>query len=311
MELTLHIGLKKTATSTLQRVLNGSKAELLGQGLLFPCRSDQHHRLARRVRRRPVETEQAVREALAQILDEVRAVEPRRVLLSSEHLISFQAMGLAELRELLEGALPGVRIRVLAYVREPVAFATSMCQQNVKNGVRRLAEVYADPWPFPLADCLGTQIGVFGRENVTVRQFHPGHLVGGNIVADALVAVGLEEARIEGSLPRLNLSMTWEGVMVADALSGLRPGPERDQKARSDYLRPQQDPGQQVRAALRGARAGGCGLCVGSGLAEHGVRAGNPSRKSSRRRRACTDRRQGLGLGTADPGKGRGLRSCA
>jgi hypothetical protein len=238
VELILHVGLKKTATSTLQHVLHRTKAELLAQGLMFPCTPEAHQRLARRVRMRPVESLRAVREALAPILAEVRGAGADRVLLSSEHLVSSPATGLEDLRQMLETALPGVRIRVLAYVREPVGFATSMCQQSLKNGVMRLAEFQADPWPFPVAEWLATQIAVFGRENVTVRQFHPAHMAQGSIVADVLAAVGLDGVKVKGEVPHLNPSLSHEAVLVADALTELRPSIQRDRKRRNAYRRP-------------------------------------------------------------------------
>lgn len=238
MELTLHVGLKKTATSSLQHVLNRSKAELLAQGLVVPCTTEQHQRVARRVRMRPVESRHAVRQALAPILAEIREAGAERVLLSSEHLVSAPETGLQDLRTMLEAGLPGVRIRVLAYVREPVGFATSMCQQSIKNGALRLADFHADPWRYPVADWMRTLIAVFGREAVTVRQFDPAELVQGNIVADVLWAIGMADARVQGEVPHLNAALSLEGVLVADALNGLRPSLQRDRKRRNVYRRP-------------------------------------------------------------------------
>lgn len=238
MELTLHVGLKKTATSTLQHVLNRSKADLLAQGLVVPCTTEQHHRLARRVRMRPVESRYAVRQALAPILAELREAVAGKALLSSEHLVSCPETGLRELRDMLQAGLPGVRLRVLAYVREPVGFATSMCQQNLKNGNLRLADCFADPWRFPVAEWIGTLIAVFGREAVIVRQFDQAALVEGNIVADVLCAIGMADVRVSGEVPHLNAALSLEAVLVADALNGLRPSLQRDRNHRNGYRRP-------------------------------------------------------------------------
>lgn len=238
MDLTLHIGLKKTATSTLQSTLYRERQRLAAAGLLLPQSPDTHHRLARRLRARVEGVRRDVAEVLQPILDEIAATRPERVLLSSEHFVSLPAPAVEELHRLLREALPEARIRVLAYVREPVAFATSMAQQDVKNGVLRLAEAHAAPWRFPIAEWLGNHIRVFGRADVSVRRFDPEGMVGGTILGDVLAAAGLPGALDEVKVPRLNPALSLEGVQVADALCGLRPGPARRRQGKGLYRRP-------------------------------------------------------------------------
>ncbi len=236
MKLTLHVGLKKTATTTLQHALSAAKARLAAEGLLFPGTPADHHRLARRVR--VGETGVRLGEALAPLVAEAREAGLGQVLLSSEHLILAPATAVAGLRGLLgRDFAEATEIGVLAYVREPVGFATSMCQQGLKNGVLRLAEFHADPWPFKIAEWLDNYCRTFGRANVVVRQFHPDHLVEGDIVRDFLAAVGLPGVTIPVALPRRNAGLSRDGAMVADALAGLRPGPERDRQRRGLYRR--------------------------------------------------------------------------
>jgi hypothetical protein len=127
---------------------------------------------------------------------------------------------------------------VLAYVREPIAFATSMAQQAVKNGVLRLADAYADPWRFPIADWLGAYVRVFGRAEVVVRHFDREALVGGTILGDVLAMVGLPGALDGVPVARLNPALSLEGVQVADALCGLRPGAARRAEGKGRYRRP-------------------------------------------------------------------------
>lgn len=236
MKLTLHVGLKKTATTTLQHALSAAKPRLAAEGLLFPGKPEAHHRLGRRVRAAGSGTMLA--EALAPLVAEARRAGIDHVLVSSEHLISAPAAAVEGLRDLLaRDFTEATEIRVLAYVREPVGYATSMCQQGLKNGIFRLSDFHADPWPFPIADWLDNYCRTFGRANVVVRQFHPDHLVEGDIVRDFLDAVGLHGVTIPVALPRRNASLSREGAMVADALVGLRPGPDRDRKHRGLYRR--------------------------------------------------------------------------
>lgn len=238
MELTLHIGLKKTATSTLQSTLHREKLRLAAAGLLVPQTPEAHQRVARRLRAVAEGGGRKVAAALQPILEDIAAARPERVLLSSEHLVSLPGPAVEELHRLLRQALPEARIRVLAFVREPIAFATSMAQQDVKNGVLRLADAYADPWRFPIADWLGNYVRVFGRAAVVVRRFDPEAMVGGTILGDVLAAVGLPGALDGIPVPRLNPSLSLEGVLVADALCGLRPGQVRRAQGKGHYRRP-------------------------------------------------------------------------
>lgn len=238
MELTLHIGLKKTATSTLQSTLYRERQRLAAAGLLLPQTPEVHHRLARRLRAATEGARRDVAGVLQPILDEIAATRPERVLLSSEHFVSLPAPAVEELHRLLRRALPEARIRVLAYVREPIAFATSMAQQALKNGLLRLSDAYAEPWRFPIADWLGNHVRVFGRAEVVVRHFDPESMVGGTILGDVLAAVGLPGALDGVKVPRLNPSLSLEGVQVADALCGLRPGAVRRAKGKGRYRRP-------------------------------------------------------------------------
>jgi hypothetical protein len=235
MKLTLHVGLKKTATTTLQHALSGAKPKLAAAGLLFPGDPADHHRLARRVR--GLEKARA-QEALRPLVAEARAAGLGHVLVSSEHLISLPRDAVALLRHLLAEEFPeATELKVLAYVREPVGFATSMCQQGLKNGVLRLAEFQANPWPFAIADWLDTYVKAFGRDTVDVRYFHPDHLAEGDIVRDFLDAIGLPGLTIPVQVARRNTALSGDGVLVADALVGLRPGPERKLDRKAQYRR--------------------------------------------------------------------------
>lgn len=126
MTLTLHVGLRKTATTTLQHAMSRGKPMPAGHGLLLPGRPEDHHRLGRRVRTGAGRA--AVRQALPPLAAEARAAGPDRVLVSSEHPIPAPEAALAGLRE-LPGKIAGglfvlaseVQERVIARSRGDVA----------------------------------------------------------------------------------------------------------------------------------------------------------------------------------------------
>jgi hypothetical protein len=241
MKLTLHVGLKKTATSTIQHALSVAKPKLAASGVLFPATSDAHHRLARSViaaEAGDARMQQIAAETVEVLAGEARSAGLDHVVLSSEHLISATAGAVWRLRDMLDRQFPEITdFAVLCYVREPVSFATSMCQQNLKNGVVRLADFYADPWPYTVAAWLENYIDCFGRESVRVRYFHPDHLKNGDIMHDFMDAIGLPETCIPPVVRRRNQALSYEGVLVADALVSLDLDDRRVPSRRAMYRR--------------------------------------------------------------------------
>jgi hypothetical protein len=241
MKLTLHIGLKKTATTTLQKALWDARQHLASEGVLFPGLSADHQRLARTVRSAAagVAGKAAKAEATLELLAaEMRQQPFRHMVLSSEHFSGFSDGAVQRLQGLLEARLPEItEIAVLCYLREPIAFASSMCQQELKNGTIRLADFEANPWPFALAERLMAYRDSFGPAAINLRYFHPGHLKDGDILRDFLAAIGLPDLDISAAGARRNPSLSQDGALVADALAALRPGPSRRTKLRRAYRR--------------------------------------------------------------------------
>ena len=227
MKLTLHVGLPKTATTTIQHVLETQKAAMIDRGVLYPGTTAFQLDLVRRTQfdRSGVSmAEGTLGEAVGRVAAEVREVRPRHLVLSCEHMILVPTRAMLRLREAVETWLPEVReIAVLCYVREPIGFATSLCQQRLKSGTTRLADFAAEPWPFNLGELLGKLAKAHGRSAIELRQLHPDHLIGGTVVSDVLAAIGLPDLPLRDPVPVLNPSLSQHGALVADALAGLMP----------------------------------------------------------------------------------------
>jgi hypothetical protein len=233
MRLTLHVGLPKTATTTIQHVLEGAKPLLAGQGVVYPLTTAGHLGLVRQV--------QSGREADAARTIDAMAEEARgagHMLLSCEHMSLMPERAVVRLKEMFEAGLPGLReVRVLAFVREPVGFATSLCQQRLKAGTTRLAAFQADPWPLRPMALIMKHVRTFGREAVQLRYLHRDHLAGGTVIDDVFAAIGLEGLRPPKPVPVLNPSLSHQGAMVADALAGLVPREQRSKAQRRVFRR--------------------------------------------------------------------------
>ncbi|MFN5996612.1 MAG: hypothetical protein ACK47C_02795 [Paracoccaceae bacterium] len=235
MRLTLHVGLPKTATTTIQHVLEAVKPQLAERGIVYPGSTAEHLGLVRQVQSGRVEDAARTIDAMA---EEARDAGAEHLLLSCEHMSLMPERAVANLKALFEARLPGLReLRVLAYVREPIGFATSLCQQRLKSGTTRLAAFRADPWPLRPLALIMKQVRTYGRDAVHLRYLHPEHLVGGTVADDIFAAIGLEGLRPPDPVPILNPSLSHQGAMVADALAALVPRDQRNKLQRRVFKR--------------------------------------------------------------------------
>jgi hypothetical protein len=245
MKLTLHVGLPKTATTYVQHTLSDAKDVLLAQGVIYPGTSVRHHDIPKFLELGALDLKQYERRAnavLAEFTREVREASARtgaeHVLISSEYLIETSSEALALLHKKLQARLPQLNeIVVLCYVREPIAFATSYCQQVVKSAHQRLEDFYRHPWPLNLRACLGRLAKEFGRDAIHVRSFQPEALKNGDVLADFLDALGISDWPLPAADRALNAALSNEALQIADALADIRPVDDRRRHHRREYRR--------------------------------------------------------------------------
>lgn len=223
VQMILHIGLPKTATTTIQHVLETAKPELARQGVLYPLTTRQQIRLVERAQSRKILGSTgpgSLDEAMGWVADEARQMKARKIVFSCERMSLIGPGALARLHDAMRAHLPEFdETQVLVYVRDPVRWATSLCQQRLKMGTARLADFLADPWPLSLQDMLSKYVARFGRDAVAVRHMHPDHLRNGSVVEDFLAATGLSFLPVQGPDLILNKALTLHGVQVADVLA--------------------------------------------------------------------------------------------
>jgi hypothetical protein len=236
LKLILHVGLPKTATTTIQHVMETTKPMLAERGVLYPLSTMAQLELVRRTqfKQRDGETGPgSLAEAMGWVAEEARALRPERIILSCERLVLVKPVSVARMQQAIATWWPEVdEVRVLAYVRDPISWATSLCQQRLKMGTTRLAEFVAKPWPLGLEEMLSKYVHHYGLDAVRLRYLHPDHLVNGNLVDDFMAAIGLPGFVVPGPAPVLNQSLTQHGAQVADVLAGQMPrgsrkGPRR------------------------------------------------------------------------------------
>jgi hypothetical protein len=195
----LHIGTHKTGTTAIQNAL-----DLYDDGTTRYARLMRpNHSLALSALFRDTKGSQVslrnqgitgaeatswVASARAQLMADL-ASPARHLVLSAEAMCKFRADDFARLRDTL--APHTKSFRVLAYVRDPLGFASSMFQQSVKNGKSA----------FELPDLayrpkLEPALQVFGRDAVQVVRFDASGLMDGDVIADLCARIGIDRSRL-------------------------------------------------------------------------------------------------------------------
>jgi hypothetical protein len=136
----IHIGLPKTATTTIQRFLTIHRDVLLQRGVLYPRsiarrdrESEQHRALSVAVESESVPWLARLREEfagtdiVASLLEEVDRTKPETVILSSE------ALAFMSRPDALRRALPECQARILVYLRRQDRFLASFYNQLIKS----------------------------------------------------------------------------------------------------------------------------------------------------------------------------------
>lgn len=186
----LHIGSPKTGTTTLQKTLASLRRDIAAEGVLYPFfkGSVNHGRLSLLGRNDPPMREfrqeeqlniqdyrREGRRALSSVCHQMGKGDFHTLVLSSEYLF-YQAQNF-EL-DMLHDRLSEIvdEIVVVAYLRDPVAYYTSMALQMFKA-----SEVAQGPYAPRYLEILDAYASRF---NITVRHFQRDTLHQGDLVAD-------------------------------------------------------------------------------------------------------------------------------
>jgi len=175
--------------------------------LMFHEPVESFHRFAREGLSRPdlLKTRQ---ERMQEFIDTVQADEHDLMILSSETISNPDHEATRRMAAFLTPLFSD--IQVIAYVRPPVSLMQSLFQQRLKGGTqlglstRELLRLYR-----PGLEKLDNS---FGRENVTIRKFHPTTLTGGDVVRDFADWAGVEMA--DQNIERSNISLSLEATAL-------------------------------------------------------------------------------------------------
>jgi len=223
--LYVHIGLHKTGTSTIQRFFRLNTALTEKHGLVFPdlgFESRTHGGVIAALR--DIEKGDASGEAVFEAIDRLADVDGRSYLLSTEN---FELMAPRRIEMFAERIRRRHDVRILAYVRDLTRLMPSVYAQRTKKG-RNLRDIdtffaMTEDWArFRVSQIIGRWGTVFGWDKVRVRALDRDALIGGDLVSDAVAAVGLPPSVIEeapaATRETFNASPPWEAVETLRAI---------------------------------------------------------------------------------------------
>lgn len=173
----VHIGHKKTGTSAIQRLCHRKRDALLGHGVLYPLPRANHSFAMSGLFRRgggngspsAIDPYLAARDGGLRALDaELAGAEWHTLLLSAESIAGFTPEQLAGLHGWLHGHVE--TIGIVFVVRDPVDWAVSVAQQNLKTR-GDVAAVLARPEPVRWRTIVTRMRDVFGGDAVSVLEY--------------------------------------------------------------------------------------------------------------------------------------------
>lgn len=238
-KLILHAGLPKTGTTTIQNAFWRVRDRLLAtEGLLYPPPEPNHtnaictmflddpmQHISNRMAARDGAIDLASLQGKyrAQIEEHLARSDWKRVLISAEGLSNLAANEIAKLRDWMASYVD--EMEVVFWVREPVAYVTSVAQQLLKGG-ETLKAMQSNPLLPNFKGKISNAIKVFGRDAVRVRSFEEAVTDPKGITAYYARDVGLspEGVMIAASAATFdNESLSAEAARMLDHLNGVRP----------------------------------------------------------------------------------------
>jgi hypothetical protein len=255
----VHIGLHKTGTTSIQQTFARHRDMLRAEhGLIYPSVSSNHSvPLFSMFCDRPaayiwnmlagVTSDEAVARRNAEFADNLardlagdeRAGGGRTLVLSGEDLGLLTREGVQRFKRWL---FPHAKaIRILAYVREPVAWATSHAQQQVQHG-KTLEELLERDLVPRFRQRLMPWMLAFGADNITVSDFDVALQHAAGLFGHFAEQVGLPPAVNAAITPRLaNASLSGEAIALLSALNAIKPrtvaSPDRDASVEALFTR--------------------------------------------------------------------------
>ena len=190
----LHIGAHKTGSSTLQDVFYANAEILAENGVFYPPinKNKSSHTLLTHEVFKTAE-HGVVGEGVAELARLASEHPDRTFLLSSENFELFKER---HIEHVLKAIGPRHEIRIIAYIRDLTSVAPSKYSQRTKTGMNiadfdAFCDLAAGWGQLAYFDAIERWARHAGWKNVRVRSLDKRSLSGGDLISDAVEAIGL------------------------------------------------------------------------------------------------------------------------
>lgn len=232
----VHIGMQKTATTTLQAICSYNRQRLLNTNILYPAlrlnslvkRYSINHRLLAQQWLSTLDagyTSSCSRYWQKNILPQLHQFPAANVLLSAEMLWDIRPEKRSDERmEAMLTAFADYQPKIVVYLRRQDWWLESLYNQRVKNGFesRTISAFVKDELKAGSADIyskLSYWQAHFGKENLIVRIFEPAQFITGSIVNDFFAQVGLTEIDTLRPAEQRNLKLRPELIKIKASIN--------------------------------------------------------------------------------------------
>jgi hypothetical protein len=254
----IHAGMHKTATSSIQEALYAN-VEFLAQvkdgyfysrtleknnGLalysMFAKMPNLHH-VHMQAYRTPNDVKNYLENKVDHLFRELKKTKCANLIFSGEDLIWLKQNEIKKMKAFFDETFPNAQIYILMYVRESVAYCTSIVQQSCKSGCNtpddeRLALVES-----LYKDSIEKFALVFGKDNLLISKMEDAceHINGP--VGYFFSIVGIDDALKKIANARLNMSLSEKAFELFSYINALEPlfvdGRLNDHRFRFDLVR--------------------------------------------------------------------------
>ena len=225
MKLWLHIGTKKTGTTSLQHFLRGNETLLKKQGVVLPNSFGTiEARTLTQIFRKPGKPDlSAPAWALfCKAIEEAGAAGMESAVLSAESLVDLGRRQVAALAARLGGMFSSIQI--ILYIRRQDRVAVSHYSTALRGGgvpEKSFSDRLGTTQRAMLYGTLMTDWErAFGRKALVIRRFAPQFLVDGDVIADFCSVIGVDHTRLS-TLPRENEALPGSSAVFLRFLNKL------------------------------------------------------------------------------------------
>jgi hypothetical protein len=244
-EIHFHIGFHKTGSSSIQVSLKENSGVLKSNDVLYPlfvfedeCIENHSipfysifskHRYAYRENiRRGLSSADLVnrqnQKYIDQLIKQVAESDCKTIVFSGEDLSMLALDEVVEMKSFFNANLPEYRFKVFAFVRSPIEFWASDCQENIKAGLS-LSESLQQIKPSigkRFHRALVNYEKVFGKENLKVCKFEDARSSKNGLFDYFIKSIGLD---ISGELNELveNTGFSYEACCIASKINAHMP----------------------------------------------------------------------------------------